>query len=199
VVRVVLIGGPPGAGKSTLGRALAARLEAKSVTVDDLMSAARAVTTPESHPGLHVMARTPFAEYFTEGPVERLIADAETQSEAVWPIIEKVARDHARWGPPLVLDGWTLRPGRVSALGLSEVRSLWLAIDPAVLEARERENTGFTSTSSDPERMHRNFMGRSLWANTHIREQATAQSLPVLFQDGAQSVEALCDAAMPYL
>ena len=36
--RVFLIGGAPGAGKTTLSCALAARIRAASVTIDDLMS-----------------------------------------------------------------------------------------------------------------------------------------------------------------
>lgn len=163
------------------------------------MTAARAVTTPETHPGLHVMARRPFVEYFTDGPVERLIADAETQHDAVWPIVEKIVRDHARWGPSLVLDGWTIRPERVRALDLDNVRSLWLVIDADVLEARERKNTDFFGRSHDPGRMLRHFMGRSLWSNDLIHRQAAALGLPILHQDGHATVDALCAAALAHL
>jgi 2-phosphoglycerate kinase len=160
------------------------------------MTAARAVTAPETHPGLHVMARMPFVEYFTTSGPERLIADATTQHEAVWPIIEKVTRDHARWGPSIVIDGWTIRPERVRALGLENVTSLWLVIDPAVLEARERKNVDFTADSPDPERMLQNFLARSLWYNDFIRQQATQLGMPVLYQDGLASVDALCEIAL---
>ena len=43
--KVILIGGPPGAGKTTLGRAVAARLGVVSLTIDDLFLAAKAITT----------------------------------------------------------------------------------------------------------------------------------------------------------
>ena len=52
--RVFLIGGAPGAGKTTLGVALAARVGASSVTIDDLMTVARMATTPETHPDLYL-------------------------------------------------------------------------------------------------------------------------------------------------
>lgn len=51
--KVYLIGGPPGAGKSTLGLALGARLGVASISVDDLVIAAHAITIYETHPGLH--------------------------------------------------------------------------------------------------------------------------------------------------
>jgi 2-phosphoglycerate kinase len=64
-VKVVLIGGAPGIGKTTLGRMLANRLDAAFLSTDDLLAAVKAVTTPESHPGLHVMTAVNYIEYFT--------------------------------------------------------------------------------------------------------------------------------------
>ncbi len=57
--KVFLIGGAPGAGKTTLGSALAARLGITSLSIDDLKTAALAITTPETHPKLHVMRKEP--------------------------------------------------------------------------------------------------------------------------------------------
>src|SRR3954464_15054456 len=87
---VYLIGGAPGVGKSTLGRELAARIGAASLSADDLMIAAKRITTAQSHPGLHIMSRLPYAEYFTTSSVEQLKADAILQHDAVWPAIESV-------------------------------------------------------------------------------------------------------------
>jgi len=190
--RVLLIGGPPGAGKTTLGRSLAAALGWTSLSVDDLMVAAKVVTTPESHPGLHVMKRPNHVEYFTGSSVDQLTADADLQHEAVWPSVERVIRNHATFGSPIVIDGWHLRPDRVTGMDLDSVLSFWLVIDPSVLEERERKNVDFFHESPDPERMLGNFMGRSLWYNDLIRRETTRLGLHVLFQDGSVSVEALC-------
>lgn len=193
---VVLIGGAPGVGKTTLGRALAARIDATSLTVDDLLTAAQAVTTPESHSGLHVMAHGDSIEYFTTNSVARLIEDASTQHEATWPAIERVVRKRARWGPRIVIDGWALRPDKVAALGLENVFSLWLVVDRKVLEERERANAGYFDRSRDPERMLQNFLGRSLWHNDVIERQAAELRLDILRQDGHASVDVLCSKAM---
>lgn len=193
---VLLVGGPPGAGKTTLGRALAAKIDGTSLTVDDLLTAAQAVTTPESHPGLHVMAHRDSIEYFTTRSVAQLIDDAESQHEATWPAIEAVIRKRARWGPRVVIDGWALRPDKVAALGLEHVKSLWLVVDPKVLEERERANADYFGRSSDPERMLQNFLGRSLWHNDLIQREADRLGLAVLRQDGRASVDALGSEAM---
>jgi 2-phosphoglycerate kinase len=194
--KVFLVGGAPGAGKTTLGRALAARLGKASLSLDDVFSAVLAVTTRESHPGLHAMGGRTAAEYFTTTEVEQLQADATLQHEAMWPPAQKVIRNHATWGSPMVIDGWFLRPDRVARLDLERVRPLWLVVDPPVLEARERANAGFFGNAVDPERMLRNFLARSLWFNDLIAREAGALGMKILRQDGSASVDDLCARAL---
>ena len=153
---VFLIGGAPGVGKTTLGRALATRVDATSLTADDLLTAAKAVTTPKSHPGLHVMTVVNSIEYFTTSSVEQLAVDATVQHEATWPAIETVIRKRAAWGHPIVIDGWFLRPTKVAELDLDGVISFWLIADPVVLEERERKNIEFFGRSPNPEQMLQN-------------------------------------------
>ncbi len=196
---VLLIGGPPGAGKTTLGRALAAALGVVSLTVDDLVVAARGVTTPETHPALHPMAGIGHTRYFTDGPAERLIADAEAMQDAFWPAVERVVRAHAATKGPIVMDWWLLAPHLVAALGTDHVASLWVHIDPNVLEQRERTNVDFVAGSDDPERMLDNFMRRSLWRNQFVSAEAQRLGLPLLHQDGTIPVDALVDAALETL
>jgi len=191
-VKVWLIGGAPGVGKTTLGRHLAERVGATSLSIDDLMTAARAVTTPESHPGLHVMQRRHYVDYFTNNTVDELIADATAQHEATWPAVEKVIRNHASWGSPIVIDGWAMRPGGIADLNLPNVASFWLVAPPSVFEERERRNVDFVRESPAPERMLRNFLARSLWYNELIREQVAELQLNLLEQPGTTTVDELC-------
>jgi 2-phosphoglycerate kinase len=193
---VYLIGGAPGVGKTTLGRELANRIGATSLSADDLLLAAKGVTTAQSHPGLHVMSRLPYLEYFTTSSVEQLKADATLQHDAMWPAIEGVVRAHSQWGPRVVLDGWFLRPHRVAALGLANVRSLWLVAGAGVLAEREALNLEFWGRSADPERMRANFLARSLWYNDLIREEARTLGLRILVQDGQVSASELCTRAL---
>ncbi len=190
---VILIGGAPGVGKTTLGRSLAIKLGITSLTIDDLMTATRAVTTPESHPGLHVMSVVNYIEYFTMSSVDKLKADATVHHDATWPAVEKVIRYHASsWGSSIVIDGWALRPGRVAQLDLANVTSYWLVADPAVLEERERKNIDFIRNSPDPERMLKNFLARSLWYNELVMDQATELEQNILHQNGETAVDQLC-------
>lgn len=190
-VDVLLIGGSPGAGKSTLGRAIASESGYASLTVDDLVIAARALTTADSHPELHLMPRGGHLSYFTDGPKEKLVADAVAQEEAMWPALEQIISSHISSKSPIVLDWWLLDPRRVAALADQRVASVWLYIDPMALWERERQNTDWMDGSSDPERMLANFMHRSLWRNDLVANQAEAAGLPVLHLTGEESVESL--------
>ena len=98
VPKVILIGGTPGAGKTTLGSALAVKLGVTSLTVDDLVTTAIAVTTPETHPGLHAMRKGTHTEYYTNSSVEQLIADATARHEATWPMVRQLIRKYVALG-----------------------------------------------------------------------------------------------------
>jgi 2-phosphoglycerate kinase len=193
-VNVFLIGGAPGAGKTTLGCTLAAKLGIASVTIDDLMTVAQTVTTPETHPGLHVMRNVPYLEYFTNSSVDQLKTDANIQHEATWPFVKSLILKHATWDPsPIVIDGWHLRPNRVAELNLHNIWSGWIVISPSVLTEREKKNLKWLQGSSSPERMYENFLARSLWYNDLIQEQAASLQMNILPQTGDDSVDDLCN------
>jgi hypothetical protein len=191
-VNVFLIGGAPGVGKTSLGLALAAKLGIASVTIDDLLTVAQTVTTPETHPGLHVMRKVPYLEYFTNSSLDQLKADAELQHEATWPIVKNLILKHTGWAPsPIVMDGWHLSPSKVAELNFPGVWSGWIVIEPSILVEREKKNLQWLQGSSNPERMLENFLARSLWYNQLIQAEASELELNILYQDGHTYVEDL--------
>jgi 2-phosphoglycerate kinase len=195
---VVLIGGPGGAGKTTLGRALARRLEYSSATGDDLARVGRLLSRPEDHPALHQGPQGHLA-YFTNTSPEDLIDDAVELQNTMWPVFERIIRLHARNEFTVVYDWWLFSPRLVDSLGEDRVGSAWIHIDPDVLREREKMlSRGFIDGSDDPERMLANFMERSLWRNDMVATEARELGLPVLHQDGSKSPDDLVDELMEF-
>lgn len=193
---ILLIGGAPGAGKTSLGRAVATRLRSSSVSGDDLAIVARQFTDEQSHPELHLMRRGGSVAYFTNGSPDQLIADAHASASTMWRPIERVIAHRLATGGALVLDWWLLSPRVVASLDQPRVRSVWLHVDPVELERRERDNWAFFAGSDDPERMFRNFMHRSLWWNAFVAEETDHAGLQVLHQDGHRPLDDLLDEVL---
>ena len=189
---IFLIGGAPGAGKTTLGKALSARLGVASLDVDDLVTAALAITTPDTHPGIHAMRKMPYVAYYTNSSVAQLKADANQRHEATWPMVTAVIRKYAQRGSSLVINGWHMRPAWVNQLEQDNICANWIVVSPPVLAERERRNFAWFEASSNPQKMFDNFMGRSLWYNDLIKKQATELNMNILLQDGQTSVDELC-------
>jgi 2-phosphoglycerate kinase len=170
--RVILIGGAPQCGKSTVARRLAAKMGYDLLATDDLGVAVRALTSPESHPDLHAMFREDYREYYVRHTPEELWRDALQAHTALWPGVRRIVLNRLDWGHPCVVEGWALLPQLTEALPVDGLAAFWLVVDQAVLAARVRADDGFHAGASDPERMMHNFLERSRRYNQHLLADA---------------------------
>jgi 2-phosphoglycerate kinase len=155
---VILLGGAPFSGKTTLAKRLAAQRGCALVAIDDLGTALRAVTTPQSHPALHPMAGWDYRAYYLEHTPATLIDHSVREHDALWPAIVAVIGAHLHWAGPAILEGWQLDPERVRAITHPQLRTCWLLMDDAVLEARLRADTAFYQGCTDVERLVRHYL-----------------------------------------
>jgi 2-phosphoglycerate kinase len=197
--KVVLIGGAPMSGKTTVSRLMAKRLGHGCFSTDDLGEAIRAVTTSQSHPALHPMEGSDYREYYVSRSIEDLIKDAEREHQALWPAVEVVIRAHATWRSPLLLEGWALRPARVSRLDLLGTVSLWLIVDERLLEERIRADVAFYRGASDEDVMKRKCLARSVWYNTHVREAVSQWGLTAVQVPRRASPDEICEICVGLL
>jgi 2-phosphoglycerate kinase len=103
--KVFLIGGPPFVGKSSVARCIAGRFGFNCICTDDIAKAIRAVTTVQTHPGLHSADDADYQDYFTKFSVEALI--------------EHSRRSHLRKSYVLTPLGMTLLSWKVMHCGQS--------------------------------------------------------------------------------
>lgn len=196
LAKVILIGGAPMSGKTYLARKLAAELQYCCLSTDDAVQAVRSVTTPESHPGFHIMAGVDYKEYYINRSIDELIADAERQHHASWPALEELIRIHVTWGEPAIIEGWGFLPEPVSQLDVPSVQSLWLVVEEAVLERRIRNAKSFLEGASNRENLIKQFLARSVWFNSHIKDKCSALGIPVLRSSVDETVEDIAKMAM---
>lgn len=168
--RVILIGGAPMLGKTTVARRIAATTGHGCLSLDDLGEAIRAVTTKDSHPDLHPMDGYDYREYYVTRSPEALIADIELEHRALWPAVERVIRKHATWGAPCVMEGWSLRPEWVAELRLPDVRALWFVAQEQTLVERMDQAAELYRNASDEAAMRDHYLARSFWYNARLRK-----------------------------
>jgi 2-phosphoglycerate kinase len=113
---VIIMGGAPFSGKTTLAKRLAGQQEYGLVAIDDVGTAVRAVTTPRSHPALHPMAGWDYRAYYIAHTPATLIHHSRQEHDALWPAIAAVTHAHLQWAGPVILEGWQLDPDRVTSL-----------------------------------------------------------------------------------
>jgi predicted kinase len=131
--RVVLVAGPPGAGKSTLGRELARRTGSVLLDLDTL-------TNPLLD-GLGASAHSPWTTHWNSPEHRAAVRPAR------YAVLLAVAREQADLGHELVLVApftAELRGGPEwdllrSAVAPAEPRVVWLQAAPEVLASRVRE------------------------------------------------------------
>ena len=173
---VILIGGAPFAGKTTLAKHLAAQRGYALVAIDDVGTAVRALTTPPLHPALHPMAGWDYRAYYIGHTPATLIEHSRQAHDALGPAIAAVIEAHLRWAGPVILEGWPLDPERGRAITHPQLRTCWLRVDDAVLEARLRADTAFYQGCPDVERFIRHDLARSRWVNDRGRRAAAHEA-----------------------
>ena len=188
---VIIIGGAPFSGKTTLAKRLAAQRGYALVAIDDLGTAVRAVTSPQSHPALHPMAGWDYRAYYVAHPPATLIDHSMREHQALWPAITAVTHAHLQWAGPVILEGWQLDPARVASCTHPQIRACWLLVDDAVLEARLRADTAFYQGCADVERLIRHYVARSQWVNDRVRRLATHEACVVLCVGADDTVDSV--------
>ena len=199
VSEVIVIGGAPFSGKTTLATRLAAQRGYALVAIDDLGTAVRALTTAQSHPALHPMTGWDYRAYYIEHTPATLIHHSMREHEALWPAIVAVIDAHLQWAGPMILEGWQLDPTRVASLTHSQLRACWLLVDGAVLEARLRADTAFYHGCADVERLIRHYLARSRWVNDRVRQAAGHETGVVLEVGPGETVDAIMTRCMQRL
>lgn len=198
--RIILIGGAPMSGKTSGAVAMARALDRVVISTDDLGAAARAVTSPDIHGDLHALAGPDLVARYARCAPDELVEQARRAHRDLWPAIEAVARAHASWARPAVIEGWAVLPAAVRRLGLDSLAAIWIGVPDPVIEARVRADATFLSGSPHTARAIEHFIARSVAFGRWLRQEAVGAGLPFLDLAGDETPELVarrCLDALP--
>ena len=157
------------------------------ISTDVVGEAARAVTTPMSHPDLHLCHLVDYRTYYTSNVPERLLTDALRAHHALWPAIEGVIRRHLDWAGPAVIEGWALLPHLVRTIASPHLRAVWIEAPETTIRSRLEADSHFVRGAPDPALLIERFVSRSARMSGWLGEQASASGLPHVMLSGSES------------
>ena len=187
-LRVILIGGPSNAGKSTLAQSLAQTLGWTYQPTDGL----------GRYPGRPwATSQGPFpphlVEHYSSLSVAELFAGVRNHYVNMWPKINALITSRATdlSMEPLVLEGSAIWPETVVTLDSEDsenVAAVWVAPSDALLQQRIQHVSGFAQASVSEQAIIQKFMGRALLYNQHMREAIKRFGLAALPVDETTTV-----------
>ena len=193
-VRVVLIGGTSHAGKSALGRQLAAGLGWEYLSTDKL---ARHPGRPWRDDGTAVPQHV--VEHYATLPVEELLADVLRHYEQnVLPQVEALVRARVadRAGPGLVLEGSALWPEFAPRMLAEGAAALWLIAGEELLTRRLRAESRYAEKSAEERFLIDKFLQRTLAYNQRMADAVRGQGLLSVAVDEGEDLEGLARACL---
>ena len=187
MTKVLLIGGSPMVGKSSVALEIASKLKYPCVSTDDIGEALQTVVP------IDPMRGKDFREYYASTPIEELTADIRRYHAAMEPAIERLVDIHSSWGNPLLIEGWALYPSHVRQFAGGRVAAVWLIAADGLLEARLSAKPGFLDGAAA-----RNYLRRSAWHNALLLEQCKAVGASYILVQGSEPVEMLAEAILSF-
>lgn len=163
--KVVLIGGCPMSGKSTVARELSSLWKWANISTDDIGEILQTVSD------INPMKDIDYREYYIKKTNAELIQDVIRYHEKLFPAIERLIEIHSKWGSPIIIEGWALYPEKLADFKDKRIKKIWLVCDEMLLRKRLEEDLGFYKGSSDEDKMKNMYLKRSFWHNAKIKEE----------------------------
>lgn len=124
---IILIGGMPTTGKTTLARELSRRLALPWLSTDQTRLIMQGMASPEQHPHLLSAHGLSAAEFFQQFSPEEIAEREYMHGVEAWPGNKKLIEDDFTWREGFVLEGVNILPSLLPSLQTaSDVRSIFL-------------------------------------------------------------------------
>jgi 2-phosphoglycerate kinase len=112
---IILIGGAPTTGKSTVAQALAVQLNLPWISTDRIRAIMRKATTPEACPGLYLPQGHDVEKFFANFTIEQIVEREMQQGEIVWSGVKELIDDTKyTWKEGFICEGVGVLPHLVA-------------------------------------------------------------------------------------
>jgi 2-phosphoglycerate kinase len=185
--KVILIGGSPMVGKSTVAIEIASRAKCPCISIDDIGEALQTAVP------INPMQGKDFRDYYKNTETDKLLSDIQQYHHALEPAIQRLVDIHSTWGNSVVLEGWALYPRFIKPRFIKpiighDVFAVWLIASNELLEARLLNRNDFLEGIAA-----RNYLLRSMWHNDLLLQQCTVFDTHYILINGNESAKLLAE------
>lgn len=108
--RIILLGGAPTTGKSTIAQALAKYFDLPWISTDQIRNTMRITASRETHPNLFNPEGYDAERFLAEFSAEQIVAMELAQGEAAWAGIKAFIEEDYTWNDGFVIEGVNILP-----------------------------------------------------------------------------------------
>jgi 2-phosphoglycerate kinase len=112
--QIILIGGMPTAGKSTVAENLSKHLNLPWISSDQIGMIMRAVAAREKHPTLFTWEDYGGFQYLHKFTADQIADNEFAKGEAVWPGVRKLIKEDYTWNNGFIIEGDDILPHQVA-------------------------------------------------------------------------------------
>lgn len=185
--KVILIGGSPMVGKSTVAIEIAASTKCPCISTDDLGEALQTVVP------INPMQGKAFRDYYANTNEDKLLADIQQYHRALEPAIQRLVDIHSTWGNSVVIEGWALYPRFIMSIIRHNVFAVWLIASNELLEERLSNRNDFLEGNAA-----RNYLSRSKWHNDLLLQQCTVFNAHYIRINGDEPARLLAEKILSF-
>ena len=157
--KVLLIGGSPMIGKSTVAKRIAIEYSLNCISTDDIGEILQTALNIDP-----MMGRN-YLEYYENTDVNSLIEDLKKYHSAMKRAIIRMIDKHSALGESMIIEGYAVYPDIV----LNEnTDAIWLIASENLLRKRLEQSKVFQNASN---KAKENYLCRSLWHNCFIYDK----------------------------
>ncbi len=185
---IILLGGAPAIGKSTLARAIARECAFDYVSTDMIRRVARTVTKKTDYPGMHLFAESDPEEYYKTHSTAEFVAHFQEEARDVFGIVQDMIKDYPAFAQRgVIIEGVNLMPEIAAAVAQEKGwRFYVLVAQNRETVAQTVENRGLWAKTPEGKENEIEFV----WAlNQHIAQQAEEFDVPVLVVESRATLD----------